>query len=532
MNKKWSKKKKIVTAVIIVVILALVASVFYIAFKPEDPTVTQIHTIVRGDITETFDTTAIVKSSNQKAFAIYDGVKVNQVNVRVGDNVKKGDVLATFDTSSLNVILSEKRDAYNAAQKAYNDYVNASYAAKTQIEELDKQIAVLEKEIESLEALVSDEKNSDGAGNSGTGNAELEELRNELLDVLGHNKLSEAIVDRIISSSSSSNQTINMLKNLLSSASLDSSLIQSMTGSMISANEKLLLEKELKLVQLSVQKSMLATQSSDSLKSVYKTIADTAYKAYEEMATQVNSLNGGWIAEYDGFVREVNIKEGQVYTSENGSQTSSGLDISAILAAVSSGGSYDLSSIVSSLTGSSQSGMIVEYYPLEAQFEVSKYDVSKIFMDQKVTVTTADGKEFNATVVYISAVADTSGSGININSIMGGGNGSGSTITAKVEIENADRSVIIGMDVELSAALDTKENVVLVPVEAIQYDNEIGYYVFKYDEEEKIINKQTVIVGLFDGANYEVVDGLAEGDQIVRAPTLTMEDGQSVVPKG
>lgn len=534
MNKKWSKKKKIVAAIIIVAVLALVAAVLYIAFKPEDPTETQIHEIVQGDITETFDTTAIVQSSNQKAFAIYDGVKVKEVNVRVGDNVKKGDVLATFDTTSLNALLTEKREAYNTAQKAYNDYLDGSFSAKSQIAEIDKQISSLEKEVEKLEKIVSEEKKQsekNDTNNSEVSKDELADLRKALNTLLGDNKLSEAVVNRLLSSDSATAQMVDALKGLMASATIDMSALQSMTGSMMSENEKLLIEKELNLVQLNVQKSMLSAQSADSLKSVYKTIADSAYKAYDEMATQVNSLNGGWIAEEDGFVREVNIKAGETYTNANTSSPSSNLDISSILASVTSG-SYDISSIVSSLAGTSQSGIVVEYYPLEATFEVSKYDISKISMDQSVKVTTADGKEYDAVVNYISAVADSSGSGININSLMGAGSGSGSTITAKVEIRNADRSVIIGMDVDLSAALDTKENVTLVPVEAIQYDNENGYYVFKYNEEEKIINRQTVLVGLFDGSSYEVLDGLSVGDKIVRAPTLTMEDGQSVVPKG
>ena len=108
MNKKWSKKKKIIAAVIGVVVLALTASVIYIALKPEDPVETQIHDVTKGDITATFDTTAIVKSSNQGDFAIYDGVKIKEVNVRVGDNVKKGDVLCIIEAMKLmNEIESE-----------------------------------------------------------------------------------------------------------------------------------------------------------------------------------------------------------------------------------------------------------------------------------------------------------------------------------------------------------------------------------------------------------------------------------------
>ncbi len=532
MNKKWSKKKKIIAAIICVVVLALTASVLYIALKPEDPTVTQIHQVEKGDITATFDTTAIVQSSNQGNFAIYDGVKIREVNVRVGDNVKKGDVLATFDTTSLNALLTEKREAYNSAQKAYNEYLDGAFSAQQQQTEMSKQISALEKEIAGIEKIVNEEKNSAGnktESNKDKNNDELAELRDALKEVLGNNKLGDAIVDSMLSSDSSTSQVVDALKGLLSSATIDMSAIESMTSGMMSENEQLLLKKQLQLVQLNVQSGMLTAQSGDTLKTVYKTIAESAYTAYEEMATRVNSLNRGWIAEEDGFVREVNIEAGETYLSENASNTPN-LDMSSILASVTSG-NYDISSIVSSIAGTTNMGMVVEYYPLEAKFEVSKYDISKISMDQKVIVTTADGKEFDATVNYISAVADSSSNGININSLMGSGAAS-NTLTAKVQIHDADRSVIIGMDVDLSAALETKKDVVLVPVEAIQHDNETGYYVFLYNEDEKVINKKPVVVGIFGGSSYEVVEGLAEGDKIVRAPTIAMEDGQRVVPKG
>ena len=531
MNKKWSKKKKIIAAIIGVAVLALTASVIYIALKPEDPIEAQIHDVVKGDITATFDTTAIVKSSNQGNFAIYDGVKIKEVNVRVGDNVKKGDVLATFDTTSLNVLLTEKREAYNSAQKAYNEYLDGAFAAKQQQDEMSKQIAALEKEVASLEKIVNDEKAAaeENKTESNKETDELAQLRQALKEVLGNNKLGDAIVDRMLASDSSTAQVVDALKGLLSSATIDMSAIESMTSGIMSENEQLLLKKQLQLVQLNVQSGMLTAQSGDALKTVYKTIADSAYTAYEEMATRVNSLNRGWIAEEDGFVREVNIKAGETYVSANAS-TSPSLDMSSILASVTSG-SYDISSIVSSIAGTTNMGMVVEYYPLEAEFEVSKYDISKIYMDQQVTVETADGKTFDATVNYISAVADSSSTGININALMGSG-ATSNTLTAKVQIENADRSVIIGMDVDLSAALETKNNVVLVPVESIQHDNETGYYVFLYDENEKVISKQPVEVGLFGGSTYEVTEGLSEGDKIVRAPTITMEEGQRVIPKG
>lgn len=521
MNKKWSKKKKITTAILVVLVLALVAAVLYIALKPEDPIKTQFVEVTKGDITETFDTTAIVISAHQGVFPVYDGIVVKEVNVRVGDNVKAGDVLATFDTTALNTLLTEKREAYNVAQAAYDEYLNNAYSASTQLKGIESQITSLEGEIKTLEDKIAGKDNTSKAT---TENAQLEQA---LKDVLGDNDLATRIINRLLSTGNSS-QMSSILTSILGSGSFDSSALDMITSSMLGDDEKLLLEKELQLVQLKVQAASLSVQSADALKEVYKTIADSAYSSYESLAQQVNILNKGWIAEEDGFVREVNIKAGEVVVMASSSSSPS-FDISSILASVTSG-NYDITSILSSFVSQSKNGMIVEYYPLEAKFEIGKHDISKIYMDQKVKVITVDGKEFTGTVNYISAVAEGSSSGLDINSLMGSSSGASNTLTAKVEIENADRSVIIGLDVDVTADLRTKKDTLLIPVESIQNDSETGFYVFKYDEANKKLVKTPVVVGLSNDEYFEILEGLELSDKIVRAPTMTMKDGQSAVP--
>jgi len=235
-------------------------------------------------------------------------------------------------------------------------------------------------------------------------------------------------------------------------------------------------------------------------------------------------LSGGWTAQGDGFVREVNILPGQTIRS-NQAKISTDFDLSTILSSVSSG-SFDIASVVTSLLGSTQKGIVVEYYPLVASFSLSKYDIGNITVDQKVTVTSLSGKTFDGNVTFVSSVASSS-SVVDIGSILGS-SASSSSIEAKIEIPNPDSSVVIGMEVDVSADLETKKNAVLVPVESIQYNKTDGYFVFKYNEDKKTAEKTLIEVGLFDGNSYDVLSGLKEGDTIVRAPSTTMADGDRV----
>lgn len=97
-------------------------------------------------------------SDNTEAYTAITGVKVTAVNVKVGDSVKAGDVLAQFDVSTLNPQLKEYKTAYDKALKAYNDSVSATNTAKqnkanaaAQMNTVNAEIDRLEKEIKAAE---------------------------------------------------------------------------------------------------------------------------------------------------------------------------------------------------------------------------------------------------------------------------------------------------------------------------------------------------------------------------------------------
>ena len=62
----------------------------------------------------------------------------------------------------------------------------------------------------------------------------------------------------------------------------------------------------------------------------------------------------------------------------------------------------------------------------------------------------------------------TQSSGVDISSLIGSGSANG--VDAKVTIDNPTSSVIIGLDVDISIDVDSKNNVLLVPSEAVKND--------------------------------------------------------------
>ena len=105
------------------------------------------------DLTKSVSATGELQSSSQKTVSAgVNGVKIKQVKVSVGERVKKGDVLVTFDTSDLQETLFEAKQNLSDAQSEAGRNLSR---AKEQLSEAKK---TYEKEKDKLRQQVSEAK--------------------------------------------------------------------------------------------------------------------------------------------------------------------------------------------------------------------------------------------------------------------------------------------------------------------------------------------------------------------------------------
>lgn len=516
MTKKiLNKKQKIVISIVAALLIIALGVTAYVMISKKTRTTVALADVTAGDITETLKLSGTVNSENQASFEILDGTYVKSVNVRVGDAVKKGDVLATFDTSSLSDILSQKRENYNAAMSQYRKYASNANASVAQLESLSKQIEQKQREIEKLSEKVDAAKPKDDT-------KETISLKKQLTELLGDSKLAAEIVDRLFSSGTQVSEILQHLENIINGAN---NQISSILKLLSVSNE----EKQLELIELKARQGILKLQSGDTLASLYLSVAESAKGDLDKTVEAVNALKKGWVAENDGVVREINIVSGETYHTPKSNSTVSldSIDISSLLSSATSD-TKDFSGIINQLFPGTPGGIVVEYYPLSATFSVSGKDIYKIKLDQPVEITGATGKKFSGYVSFISPTASESASS-SITSLLGSTSG-GSEVEAKAMIEQPDKSIIIGLSVDMSIKLETQKNATLVPVESIQYEDGKSY-IYLYDPDSKTVKKTEVTTGLFDGEHYQILSGCSVGDKIVKIPSEDIEDGQKIHAK-
>ena len=94
MTKKiLNKKQKIVISIVAALLIIALGVTAYVMLSKKTRTTVALADVTAGDITETLKLSGTVNSENLASFEILDGTYVKNVNVRVGDAVKKGDVL-------------------------------------------------------------------------------------------------------------------------------------------------------------------------------------------------------------------------------------------------------------------------------------------------------------------------------------------------------------------------------------------------------------------------------------------------------
>lgn len=142
---------------------------------------------------------------------------------------------------------------------------------------------------------------------------------------------------------------------------------------------------------------------------------------------------------------------------------------------------------------------------LYVSLSIDEADINTVEVGQEAEITiTANNKEFTGTIDKISDAGTYSTSG--------------STFSAYVKFAN-DGTIKIGMTASCTVILDKAENVVAVPKEAIQTENDSSYLVIVNSDGST--QNVTVETGLSNDAYTEIKSGLSTGETVQYTVTTT-----------
>ncbi len=127
---------------------------------------------------------------------------------------------------------------------------------------------------------------------------------------------------------------------------------------------------------------------------------------------------------------------------------------------------------------------------------------------QKVTVD-RNGKLFDGVITEIGSMVDQN-TGLFV---------------VKVSVGRPDESMLTGCSVKISADTYSQDNVLLIPYDAVYYDNGQPYV---YVAVDGVVARRDIETGIFDEQTMTVVSGLTTEDQLITSWSANLREGAEV----
>ncbi|MDF2790345.1 MAG: efflux transporter periplasmic adaptor subunit, partial [Neobacillus sp.] len=220
-----------------------------------------------------------------------------------------------------------------------------------------------------------------------------------------------------------------------------------------------------------------------------------------DSSVSTDSSSGGSTGGSSLTADTVSVKEGDVV--EEGATLVTFTDGSILQAPVA--GTITSLSVVSgdSVQSSATVAHITNYSALQTTISVDELDVTKVAVGQavKITASAFEDETFEGVVTNVATV------GTSTNGV--------STFDVTVQITDP-KNLKIGMSTEASISIESKEDAVYVPVEAVYTSGDEKYVLVptSSDDSTQSTNKITVETGITNDTFVEITSGLAEGDSV------------------
>lgn len=565
--KKSSKIKKIIAAVCIVLVVAIIGTVIGVAASSNQKTAVTLTTIGTGEINESVNATGTVSAGMEREYKVGAVATVKEVFVQTGDQVKEGDLLATFDTSGLDEQISSLNSTYQQARSSYLQSVESQSTAKSNLNALNDRIADLEAQVEkagdetaqtTARPTVTTTRRTTTTTTTTTQPASQPtepstETTSELTtsesvsypaSIEGVMQAVTDLVETITSLSDDVQQTnelvrvvMEQISSELSSGNYAPEKIAQAVGDAVSQaiREGLIEETEL-IIESGVAVEMIESAvAAIDWSAVGESFASSPNIQLSALELQLAALYA------QQQIYQLNASDDTVYAKKQVMDSAkSALDtVSEAGEELEAGWTAAFDGTITScdIYAGEQTSMLSAGITLEnldsmvVTLSLGEYDIHKVKVGMPATITSAYGtysgevisKAPTATGGSDSSLLDSLGSSVAGISGLSSLTSTGAGVEVIVSVEDTDENIIAGFDADVEIAVGNYKNIVTVPIESIVLER-TGTYVYLYNEEEGTVSKTLIETGAVSDSEYQVTSGLQVGDQIVATPSSDYEE--------
>ena len=454
---------RIVKILLIIILIAAVIAGGAVAFikyyKPPDiKTMYQYASVDYEDVSKRVLTTGNMSPSDYAYVYINASETVSKVNVKVGDPVKTGDILITYDidkdTSDLQRQLDSARLNRQNAQLT-QDGIGLP-AEGNELMQYTSDVTTAQHNLDQAQSDLNDLDNKIAQQQQKLDQAQRDVDRNKIL--LDSGDLSQADYDTY--------------ENTLTNAQL------AMDGLTLSrqAGEDTLTTRQNQLDQANQRLVNAQDRMSDETNVIKYRQQDIAIQLIDQQIAQIQAdmsvMTKQSHSPADGYVTAVNVREGEM--------ANKGLVLIEI-----------------ALTSQ-----------LIAKADVTEYDAPLLALGQKADITTTGLPD----MVYNGVITKIASGAVEKQ------NSSNNEMVVPVEftLNNEDSRLKDGYSVDIAVYIDRRNHVPAVPIQSVLLDGDEKYlYVLEGDE----LIKTSVTTGFYGDSSVEIVSGVSLGAKYAATPS-------------
>lgn len=560
-------KKRIIIPICIVLVIAIVIGVAFGVSAATGGEEVSLNTISTGDIYEKVSLTGTVASGTVKEYKADVVATVKEVFVNTGDSVKKGDVLATFDTTNLDSQVSSLRSSYNESLNSYNSALKAQKQAKKKADQISAQIEDTKKEISRIENSNPTVKNTTKRTTARTTAKQTTKKQSAITTTTTTTAAAQESTDDE-SSTSTTKPEIDSLTDALIELNKNLSELSSDIDTLTEAT-KVISDAITEAVANGVTDSdVIAQKVSEAVSQALRDgVIDAAGLLVDNdafvnaVSSAVESIDFGAVTDSLVNSKNVTLTAAQIQLASQEAQlviykaqaddsilsaqkkavdaTASALDVLERQqdemqdgwVAAFDGTITEMDLTPGMPTSALSTGIKLENLnTMAVTVSLSEYDLHKVKVGMPAKVTTAYGT-YDAEVTSIAPTATGGSSSSLLDSVgsMAGISGlssltdSGAGVECTVTIPKTDDNIIAGFDADVEIETGEYLGVVVVPIESIKLEK-TGSFVYLYNEDDKTVTKTPIETGAVSDSVYEVKSGLKVGDRIISAPASDYEE--------
>ena len=563
----WFGKHKKLTALLLVVLIAAVLVLrTVLGGKKAAGTTYQFvrtTTLQKTDLTDSVSVNGTVKSGYEASVTVADSAKlykVSEVKVAVGDTVKKGDVIATLDTSDLEKQIESAEESYSdTLQSAQTSYDRATADLETSTVQHENNLIDLQAKIEQADKSLQDAKDSLTTAQEnerkaqGTYDSAVSDY-NTLKSAYDSASASISTYTAALNSAADAqNQAISALNSAIAAYNADSS--EANKSAMNTANDNLTAaQKSYQDAQSSLtnaqnscsapslglygfssiesalkQADTTKTQAENALESA-KNAVEAATKQIDTCEQQVKSAHDSYDQEknYSNLLNKTQNVEDSATKLEQAQRTPDNLETlrstldDCTLTATMDGTITALDATVGSVcTGTVATIQNTDALVVEVTIPANSVPKLSTGMTCRITSDATGDAIINGTLTQIDPVANDKGS-----------------FGAKVMVNGDDGGLLIGISAKVEIVVNEKNDVFTVPRDAVGTADDGSSYVLRQTGGEGVdmtFEEVPVTTGDTNDFYVEITGSdLNEGDVIRATADLTqgIETSDSTLPAG